>query len=85
MGSPQQITTLTDGRMMFHNLYVRATTKGETFIPIAGAFIGGTDMQNQSVMVTIGNDGKAADVFSSYGANEVQMGGSEKPTLPGVQ
>lgn len=76
IGSPDQITRNADGDVIYSYIYVRATTKGESFIPIAGAFVGGTNVQNQMVMVTFGPDGIVKDVLSTYGATDSRMNAS---------
>ena len=74
LGSPDQITKDMNGNITMTYMYVRTTTRPETFIPIVGIFAGGADVQNQMVMITIGPDGKVKDVFSSYGATESGYG-----------
>jgi len=74
LGSPDQITKDTNGNITMMYMYVRATAKPESFIPVVGAFAGGTNTQNQMVMITIGPDGKVSDIFTSYGASESGYG-----------
>ena len=74
LGSPDQITKDVNGNITMTYMYVRATTRPETLIPVVGIFAGGADVQNQMVMITIDQDGKVKDVFSSYGATESGYG-----------
>ncbi len=87
IGSPDQMTRNGSGEVTFSYMYVRATAKGASFIPIVGAFAGGANVQNQMVMVTFGPDSIVKDVISTYGATESGMGASagSKPELKGVE
>ncbi len=74
IGSPDQITKDGRGNITMQYIYARASTRPETFIPVVGSFVGGQDIENQTVMIIIGPDGKVKDVISSYGASEVDRG-----------
>ncbi len=74
IGSPDQIMKDGNGNITMQYMYVRVTVKPETLIPVVGSFVGGTNTQNQMVMITIGPDGKVSDIFSSYGASESSQG-----------
>ena len=74
LGSPDQMTRNGSGDVTFQYMYVRATAKASSFIPIVGAFAGGANVQNQMVMVTFGQDGVVKDLISTYGANEMDSG-----------
>ena len=76
IGSPDQMTRDGSGNVTFSYMYVRATAKPETYIPIVGAFAGGANVQNQMVIVTFGPDGIVKDIISTYGATESGMGTS---------
>lgn len=87
IGSPDQMTQDGNGNVMFQYIYVRASAKPATYIPVVGAFAGGANTQNQMVMVTFGSDGIVSDIVTSYGANETGTGlnvGSEAK-MPEVQ
>ena len=73
IGSPDQMTTTSSGAVMFNYMFVRATATGATYIPVVGAFAGGANVQNQSVMVAFTNDVVSA-LTASYGGNESGMG-----------
>jgi outer membrane protein assembly factor BamE (lipoprotein component of BamABCDE complex) len=87
IGSPDQITRAGDGSLTFQYIYTRATTKPSTFIPIVGAFAGGMNMQNQITMVTFNSSNIVSDVFTTYGANEMNTGVTtgSKPSLPDTE
>jgi outer membrane protein assembly factor BamE (lipoprotein component of BamABCDE complex) len=74
IGSPDQMTRDGNGNITMTYMYVRATAKPETFIPIIGAFAGGANVQNQMVMVVTGPDGVVKDIVSSYGSTESSHG-----------
>ena len=76
LGSPDQTIRIGNGDVTFQYLYVRATAKPESFIPVVGAFAGGANVQNQMVMVTFGPDGIVKEIVSSYGATESGFGAS---------
>jgi outer membrane protein assembly factor BamE (lipoprotein component of BamABCDE complex) len=76
IGSPDQVTRLGNGDTTLTYMYVRATPKPESFIPIVGVFAGGANVQNQMVMVTFGPDGIVKDIISTYGATESGVGAS---------
>ena len=76
LGSPDQTIQMGNGDVTFQYLYVRATAKPESFIPVVGAFAGGANVQNQMVVVTFGPDGIVKEIVSSYGATESGFGAS---------
>jgi len=87
LGSPDQMMRDANGNITMSYMYVRATAKPETFIPIVGAFIGGANFQNQTVIIVIDLDGIVKDIISSQGATESFQGLSigSKPELPEVK
>lgn len=86
VGLPQQIGKDSDGNETWSYLYSRSTTKGSTFIPIAGAFMGGANVQNQSLVVKFGPDGVVTFTDLSFGGMSTDMdAGAGKPiTAPGI-
>ena len=87
LGSPDRITKLGNGDTMYSYSYTRASAKPATFIPIVGAFAGGTNMQHQMVMVTFGPDDIVKNYMSSQGGTESGTGlatGSRKD-MPEVE
>ena len=87
LGSPDQITKDLNGNITMTYMYVRATAKARSFIPIVGAFIGGANVQNQSVVVTIGPDDKVSNVTATYGSTETDygVGSGDKPDVSDVE
>lgn len=53
-------------------MYVESTVKGESFIPFAGPFVGGTRSKQKMLMVTLGADGKVSNFTSSTGGSEMR-------------
>lgn len=84
IGSPTQVTRLSNGDTTFVYLYVRVASKPESFIPIVGLFAGGSNVQNQIVVVTFGPDDIVKTITSTYGATESNMGVTVggKPEMP---
>lgn len=74
MGSPYQVSNDGNGNTTFFYMYSNYAPKPQTFIPILGALVGGSNMENQSVMVFFGTDGVVKDITSSTGSTEVGMG-----------
>ncbi|HEY4415935.1 MAG TPA: outer membrane protein assembly factor BamE [Verrucomicrobiae bacterium] len=79
IGSPDQITTMGDGLVTFHYMFVRATPNAANFVPIVGAFAGGANVQNESLMIMFTND-VVSQFINSYGGNEMGMGASAAST-----
>jgi outer membrane protein assembly factor BamE (lipoprotein component of BamABCDE complex) len=76
VGSPDQMTRTGGGETVFLYHYARATAKAESFIPIAGAFMGGANVQNQMLQVVFSAEGVVKDFTSTYGATETGVGAS---------
>lgn len=87
VGSPERMTRTASGQTIFNYMFVHAQAKGTSFIPIAGAFMGGTDVQTQTLIVTFGPDGLVSDFVTSMGANDLSMGAEAggKAKLDAVQ
>lgn len=73
IGAPDQVTRDGNGNETWMYLYSRASVKGATFIPVVGAFAGGMNTQNQSVVVIFAN-GTVSHVQSSFGGMDVNQG-----------
>lgn len=74
IGSPDTVTKTGDGTETWSYMFVRASAKGQNFIPIVGAFAGGVNTQHQSTTVTFGADGIVSQVVSSFGGMESDSG-----------
>jgi outer membrane protein assembly factor BamE (lipoprotein component of BamABCDE complex) len=79
LGSPDSMTQMGTGGAMWQYAFVRATAKASSFIPVVGAFAGGTDMQSQSLMLTFGADGVLTDYVNSVSGADVGTGLNAAP------
>ena len=70
IGSPDQVTRDGDGNTTYTYMYMRSQVKAESFIPIYGDFAGGTNTQNQTVIVTFGKDDIVTNLQSTMGGME---------------
>ncbi len=69
-GQPNQRTTNSEGIATLTWIYASAKVKGESFIPYAGAFLGGSDTAQKTLAVTLDKNGKVENFNSSVGALE---------------
>lgn len=74
LGSPDQVTRTGSGETTMMYSYYRMQMHPSSFIPIVGPFIGGTNTQNQMVMVIVGSDGIVRDITTSEGGMEMGRG-----------
>jgi outer membrane protein assembly factor BamE (lipoprotein component of BamABCDE complex) len=70
LGQPQTVSTSADGKMIAGYVYIKAQARAESFIPIVGAFVGGTDSTTQVFTVTYDNAG----IFQGSQSTVSQMG-----------
>jgi outer membrane protein assembly factor BamE (lipoprotein component of BamABCDE complex) len=61
--------------------YAESRTKGETFIPIAGAFVGGATTSSKTLIVRLDQSGKVLDY--SYSSGNTGSSGMPQP-VPGA-
>lgn len=87
IGSPDQITRLSNGDMTFTYHYMRATPTPQSFIPVIGPLVSGSNVQNQTVIVTFGPDNIVKDIFSTQGSTSSRMGimSGSGPEIPDVE
>ena len=76
VGSPDQVTTVGNGDTTWSYTFTRATPTAVTFVPIVGAFAGGSDVQHQILVVTLDGDGVVKNIMSSYGSQSMGVGAS---------
>lgn len=67
-GKPNQILMPGDGTKTIMYVYASAQARPETFIPIAGAFVGGMDTENSMVMMQFDDNDILRRVTSSQGS-----------------
>lgn len=65
LGAPTMRTRLGDGSTMVIYSYFETKVRPETFIPFAGAFVGGSDGRTSTVTLRFDPAGKLIDTSSS--------------------
>lgn len=73
LGEPTQISTDDDGETWVY-AWARSSVDGKTFIPFAGAFIGGTRTDSQSVEIRFDKAGVVQSVKTTHSGMDAQMG-----------
>ena len=71
-GEPENRSINSDGVVHLTWMYHESTVKAESFIPYAGAFMGGTRSKAKTLMVSLGSDGKVTSFNSSGGGSETR-------------
>lgn len=79
LGSPDSMTQVGTGGAMWMYTFARASAKASSFIPVVGAFAGGSNVQSQSLMLTFGADGVLTDFVSSVSGTDVGTGLNAAP------
>ena len=70
-GQPEKRTISSDNTTTLTWTYAESTVKGESFIPYAGAFMGGNRTKGKFLKVTLA-DNKVKDFIFSGGGNETR-------------
>ena len=78
-GPPENRTVDSEGTTHLNWTYMESRMKGEGFIPIAGAFMGGANSRHKMLTVTLGPDGKVTHFTSSGGGSEVRHTTQDAP------
>jgi outer membrane protein assembly factor BamE (lipoprotein component of BamABCDE complex) len=73
LGPPTSRMSRSDGSSVESYAYVHAQVKGQSFIPFAGAFVGGTRVNQTSTTFTYGADGTVLD-YMHGGTNAESTG-----------
>lgn len=66
-GDPTERSTDSSGAVSVQWMYIEQRTNGKTFIPFAGAFLGGTDSKHKTLYVTLNPGGTVETFHSSAG------------------
>ena len=74
LGSPNMMTPGADGGVVFAYMHLRVTPKATTFIPIVGMIAGGSNMKDETLMVTFGADGLVRDITMMTTTTETKFG-----------
>ncbi len=75
-GPPSHKTLNSEGNVMMMWIHTTASAKPESFIPIVGAFAGGTDVRQQTLTILVGKDGRIVNWTSNDSRQDVGIGGS---------
>ena len=67
LGQPNGNSVLLDGSRMLTYVYFKASPRPENFIPVVGAFVGGVDTTNNSVVLKFNSGGVLENYQSSSG------------------
>jgi len=77
LGRPNYDTVMSGGKRVVTYAYSEFKARPETFIPFAGAFVGGSDGHSQAITLAFDKDGRLSDTTSSSSVtNSSLMGGS---------
>ena len=74
VGQPDQITKDGDGIVTFQYMYVHSSATAATYIPIAGAFVGGANTKTQTLSLTFGTNDVVSSLMNSTGGNQMNLG-----------
>lgn len=75
MGKPDEISRNSDGTRTATYSYAHSQVDGKTFIPYAGAFIGGSHGQTKTVTLNFDTNNVLKDYSVSEGTQEIRNGG----------
>jgi outer membrane protein assembly factor BamE (lipoprotein component of BamABCDE complex) len=71
-GQPENRAVNSDGISTLTWQYTESRVKGESFIPYAGPFVGGSKSAHKILTATLGPDGKVTSFSSSAGGMETR-------------
>jgi hypothetical protein len=74
-GPPTTKTLNANGNIVMVWTHSAAQAKGTSFIPIAGAFVGGTNVQVQQLTVLLNSSGSVQNYTMNESHPDVKMGG----------
>jgi hypothetical protein len=75
-GPPTDKSLSTNGKTVDTWIHSAAQAKGTSFIPYAGAFVGGTNMQLDKLQAIIGIDGRVEDYLFNKSHYDINYGGN---------
>ena len=78
-GPPENRSLNSEGQATLSWQYGESRVKGESFIPYAGAFMGGQRSKHKSLNVTLGADGKVSRFDYSGGGTESRGTTQDEP------
>ena len=74
LGQPNADTLNGDGKEILTYAAMKYRTRASTFIPVVGLMTGGADVNQQTVQILIGRDGRVERLISSDSANNINSG-----------
>lgn len=74
-GNPTDKSISSSGKIVMTWVHSSAQAKGTSFIPFAGPFVGGTNVQVEKLQVVIGKDGRVEDYVMNESHPDIKMGG----------
>jgi len=72
IGPPDQIARSISGQETWIYAYSRTRPNAKRFIPLLGTFIGGKNVESQTVTVMFDQNGRVDDVATAYGGTDAQ-------------
>ncbi|HLN22385.1 MAG TPA: hypothetical protein VK558_00200 [Patescibacteria group bacterium] len=70
-GKPSNVMVNSDGKRTVEYTYVHTQVDGKTFIPFAGAFIGGANSESQTLTLTFNKSNVLEEYATSQGQTNV--------------
>jgi hypothetical protein len=74
-GNPTDKSINSAGKVVMTWVHSAAQPKGTSFIPFAGSFVGGTNVQVEKLQVVLGKDGRVEDYVMNESHRDIKMGG----------
>ena len=81
-GQPDRVTIVGNGKKIMNYQYFESNVKGSTFIPYAGAFIGGSKNHYQNLQIMLKEDGVVEDFELSDKKSETEGGAFNRHEVP---
>ncbi|SRR5581483_40998 len=74
-GAPSDKSIDSNGKVVMTWIYSAAQTKAATFIPYAGPFVGGVNVQVEKLQVVLGKDGRVENYVFNESHPDINYGG----------
>ena len=72
IGAPDQVSRSATGIETWTYAYSRSRPSAKRFIPLLGTFIGGKNVETQTITVLFDDVGRVADIATAYGGKDAQ-------------
>jgi sulfur carrier protein ThiS len=83
LGEPTSRMRAADGSVVLQYVYAEAKVRAASFVPVVGAFAGGTDTRARVVVLRFGPDGRLIDSTSTDSQYGTGVGASAGAVSPG--